>query len=328
MENYMKKNFDKNDYKISNEKYKVIIDTDPGVDDAACLIYAFFDENIDIKLLTTVVGNTSLDKTTRNLLHLMDIFNIDIPVARGAAKAMMRESINAEFIHQKEGLGGYIPTQCFKQKIMNIDAVEAMYEVIKNGDGDIIPIILGPQTNLGYLLTKHPDIIKKIPQIIFMGGSPFGNPEYPDHISFNISSDPEAFKIVLDSKIPLIMVPSDIGRRKAHLSENFVNDLANINDAGKLLKQMYSKYWEPNYPDKRVATNDSLALFALVYPKMFKFERVSVSVDLQNTPGKTFIDFDGKGNVLFIKDVDREAFLNLLISDLKKINYSLLDKKL
>ena len=323
----MDKIFDKNNYKLNDKVYKVIIDTDPGVDDAACLIYAFFDENIDIKLLTSVVGNTSLDKTTRNLLHLMDIFDIDIPVARGAHKAMNRESINAEFIHQKEGLGGYVPTDEIKRKLLDIDAVEAMYKVLKEGDGDIIPIILGPQTNLGLLFTKHPDVIEKIPQIVFMGGSPFGNPKYPDHISFNISSDPEAFKIVLDSKIPLVMVPSDVGRRKAHLSEEFVNSLAEFNDAGKLLAKMYSKYWEPNYPDKRVATNDSLALLALCYPKMFTFEKVSVTVDLTDAPGKTFVDFDGKGNVLFISDVDREAFLNLLISDLKKINDIKLDNK-
>ncbi len=316
-------NFNKNDYKITDKKYKVIIDTDPGVDDAACLIYAFFDENIEIKLFTTVVGNTSLDKTTRNLLHLMDIFGVDIPVARGANKAMTRESINAEFIHQKEGLGGYVPSEKSERKLLDVDATQAMYEVIKNGDGDIIPIVLGPQTNLGYLLSKYPDVIKKIPKIVFMGGSPFGNPDYPDHISFNISSDPEAYKIVLDSKIPLVMIPSDLGRRKAHLSEDFVNSLAQINDAGKLLSKMYSKYWEPNYPDKRIATNDTLALFALAYPKMFYFERVSVTVDLENTPGKTFVDFDGKGNTLFVKDVNREAFLNLLISDLKKIkNFS------
>ena len=314
--------FDKK--KFLNEKIdgkiKVIIDTDPGVDDAACLIYAFFDEYIDIKLLTTVVGNISLDKATRNLLHLLDLFNLDIPVARGAVKAMERESINAEFIHQSEGLGGYVPPKVCNKCLLKDSAVDALYRVIMEGDGDIIPIALGPQTNFGHLIKEHPDVVKKIPKIIFMGGSPFGHPDYPDHISFNLSSDPEAFKIVLDSGIPLRMVPSDVGRRKAHLDEKFVNMLGSMNDAGKLLMQMYSKYWEPGYPDKRVATNDTLALFALVYPKMFTFRRTSVTVDLKDAPGKTFIDFDDKGNVEFITDVDRDAFLNLLICDLKKLN--------
>ena len=123
------------------------------------------------------------------------------------------------------------------------------------------------------------------------------------------------------------MIPSDVGRRKAHLDEKFVTYLGTLNYAGKLLEQMYSKYWEPNYPDKRVATNDTLALFALVYPKMFTFEKVSVSVDVDSQPGKTLIDFDGKGNVLFIKDIDREAFLNLLIADIKKLNDKKIDLK-
>ena len=104
-----------------------------------------------------------------------------------------------------------------------------------------------------------------------------------------------------------------------------INKLATMNDAGKLLSKMYSKYWEPGYPDKRVATNDTLALFALVYPKMFKAERVSVSVNTSDAPGKTLIDFDGKGNTLFATDVDRKAFLSLLVSDLKKLDSIKLD---
>ena len=298
------KNFDKNLYRDTLEKHKVIIDTDPGVDDVACLLYAFFDKNIDIKLITSVVGN---------------VFGLNIPVARGASKAMERESINAEFIHQAEGLGGYVPPTDTINKVIDEHAVEAMYKVLMAGDGDIVPIVLGPQTNIGYLLKYFPEVKKKIPKIVFMGGSPFGNPDYPDHISFNISSDPEAFKIVLDSQIPLVMIPSDVGRRKAHLTEEFVKNLANINDAGKLLYQMYSKYWEPGYEERRVATNDTLALFALVYPKMFTFKKVSVSVDLVETPGKTLVDFDGVGNVSIVTEIDREAFLQLLLSDLKEI---------
>ena len=116
------------------------------------------------------------------------------------------------------------------------------------------------------------------------------------------------------------MIPSDMGRRKAHLSEDFVNGLKELNKAGKLLAKMYSKYWEPGYPDKRIATNDSLALFALLYPKMFTFKRCSVVVDLDKTPGKTLVDFNEEGNVLFAYDIDRDAFLNLLTTDLKKID--------
>lgn len=302
------------------KKYKVIIDTDPGVDDAACLIFAFFDKKLDIKLLTSVSGNVRVKTGTRNLLHLLDKFNKDFPVAMGADKAMFRNSPTAEEVHSKEGMGGYIPPKEVKHQLLKEDAVEAMYRVLNEGNGDIIPIVLGPHTNIGLLFTKHPDIIAKIPKIIFMGGSPYGVPGFPDHISFNISSDPEAFKIVLDSKIPLVMVPSDMGRRKAYLTENYVYQMRDTNDVGSFIFQMYDKYWERNFPDKRIATNDTCAYIYLTHPHLFKCKRVEVSVDTKDAPGKTFVSFDKKGHILLTVAVKREKFLNLLTKKLKQLD--------
>lgn len=293
------------------KKYKVIIDTDPGVDDTACLIFALHDKKLDIKLLTTVSGNARVDKGTRNLLHVLDLFNLDYPVARGAEKAMFRVTPTAEYAHQKEGMGGYIPHETTRHQVINEDAVEAMYRVLNEGDGDIIPIALGPHTNFGWLFTKHPDIIKKIPRIIFMGGSPYGVPGFPDHISFNIRSDPEAFKIVLDSGIPLVMVPSDMGRRKAYLTENYVYQIRDTNKVGEFMFQMYDKYWERNFPDKRIATNDTCAYFYLIHPHLFKCKRVEVTVDTEETPGKTFVKFDKNGHILLTVAVNRKKFLKL-----------------
>ena len=149
-----------------------------------------------------------------------------------------------------------------------------------------------------------------------MGGAPFGNPNYPEHTSFNLSTDPEAFRILLNSNIPILMCPSHMGRIKAHLDEKFVLDLVNFGDVGKFLYQMYSTYWEPNYPTKRITTNDSCALFALVYPKIFKFKNVSVKVNTEDFPGRTTIDFINNGNVEFIDDLDKPAFLSLLLDEL------------
>ena len=303
---------------MDEKKYKIIIDTDPGVDDSVCLIYAFFNERVVIKLLTSVVGNVSIETGTRNLLHIMDIFNVDIPVAKGAPCAMCRVSENAEFIHQKEGLGGYIPPTTVPHKNISLNAVDAIYKTIMEGDGDIIPVLLGPQTNFGILLKNHPEVIEKIPKIVFMGGSPYGHPDYPNHISFNMSCDPEAFQIVLDSKIPLVMVPSAVGRKKAHLDEQYVLSLKNRGDVGKLLYYMYSMYWEPNFPDKRVATNDTCALFALTHPELFKSERCSVNVNVTDAPGKTIVDFNGTGNVELVMDCNRPEFIKLLDEEMEK----------
>ena len=310
---------------MERKKLKLIIDTDPGVDDTVCLIYALTDENVDVLLLSTVVGNTSLERATRNALHLLDILNKDIPVAKGQATAMYRVSETAEFIHQKEGMGGYIPPKTTKRQPIETDAIEAMYQILKEGDGDIIPLVLGPQTNIGILLTRHPDVIEKIPKIVFMGGSPYGVEGYPNHISFNISCDPEAFQIVLDSGIPLLMLPSDVGRRKAHLGEDYVNNLKDVNVLGNLMYQMYGRYWEPGYIDKRVATNDTCAYLALVYPHLFTTKKCRVQVDTQDALGKTTVEFCEDGNVELVTDVDREKFIEFLDKNLRKLNHIKLD---
>lgn len=303
------------------KKYKVIIDTDPGVDDSACLLFTFFDKKLDIKLFSTVSGNVRVETGTRNMLHLLDKFNVDFPVAKGCAKAMERTTPTAENVHQKEGMGGYIPPKTTKHKILEEDAVEAMYRIISEGDGDIIPIILGPHTNIATLIVKHPDVVSKIPRIIFMGGSPYGLPGFPDHISFNIRSDPEAFKIVLDSKIPLIMIPSDMGRRKAYLTEEMVYQIRDTNDVGKFMFTMYDKYWERFFPDKRIATNDTCAYFYLIRPDLFTCKRISMTVDLDETPGKTIVNYDKKGHILLTVAVKRKQFLNLYMKKLKELDY-------
>jgi len=317
--------FDKNLYRTTTEKIKVIIDTDPGVDDVACIIYAMNDPNLDVKLLTTVAGNISIKKATRNLLHVKELFGFDCPVAVGEKKALRRVSPTAEFIHSKEGLGGYTPPRTVKIAPNSYDAVEEMYKVISNGNGDIIPVMLGPVTNLAKLIITHPDVIQKIPKAVVMGGAPYGNPDYPEHVSFNLSTDPDAFKILLGSGIPILMCPSHVGRIRAHLEEDFVIALKDKGDVGKFLYTMYTKYWEPKYPTRRITTNDSCALFALVYPKMFKIKRCSVTVNTTDFPGRTNIDFVDKGNIEFIDDLDKPAFLSLLLSALDDMQNIKLD---
>ena len=305
---------------MKRKKFKVIVDTDPGCDDAACLIYMLNDKEVDIKLITTVAGNIKIETATRNALHLLDIFEKDIPVAQGASKAMFRTSPYAEEIHQKEGLGGYTPPLSTTRQIFSKDAVEEMYKVLKEGDGDIIPIVLGPQTNIGLLIQKHPDIVEKIPKIIFMGGSPFGMKGFPNHISFNISSDPEAFKIVLDSKIPLVMIPSDMGRRKAYLDEQYVYDMQKVNEIGDLLFKMYDMYWEPGFEDKRIATNDTCAYMYLIRPELFQTTKITVDVDVNEAPGKTIVHFDDQSHIDLAIGVRREKFLKILSKKLLELN--------
>ena len=114
------------------KKVNCIIDTDPGVDDCVAIALSLFDEYMDIKLITTVNGNLDLETVTRNMMHLLEKFKrTDIPVAKGADKALCRVSPNASYIHQKTGMGGYNPPEKVKTKPIETHAIEAMYETIK-----------------------------------------------------------------------------------------------------------------------------------------------------------------------------------------------------
>lgn len=302
------------------EKLKVIIDTDPGVDDIACLTFALFDPNVEVKLLTTVAGNIAVEKCTRNLLHVLNKYGLDYPVAEGAKKALYRDSINATFIHQKEGLGGYTPPKFVPRNILKDDAAEMMYKVLSEGDGDIVPILLGPQTNMALLLKRHPDIIKKIPKIYFMGGAPYGVKGFPEHLSFNLTSDPEAFKIVIDSKIPLVMIPSNLGRNQAHYTEDFVYQIRDTNEVGKFLYQMYTKYWEPGYNEKRISTNDTCTFLALTNPELFITDTIDVEVDTEDQPGRTYVTFKKDGQCTIIMNCHRDLFLKEVTRRLKSLD--------
>ena len=305
------------------KKEKVIIDTDPGVDDTTAMVLNFFDKRLDIKLITTVSGNVDIEKATRNACHLLDLFNLDIPLAKGAGTAISRKSINAQELHGVEGMGGYTPPSTTTHQPMADDAVEAIYKVLNKHPKEVTIFVLGPHTNIGNLLIAHPDASQLIKQIVFMGGSPYGAPTFPDHDSFNIKSDPEAFEIVLNSKIPLTMIPSHIGRYKAQLDEKDVNKIRQSNDVGKFLAKTYETYWEPDLAErgiKAIATNDICTFFFFLHPEMFVSYKADITVDLTENIGRTYASFYKNGSVNVVVDVNRTDFLKLFFEKLKKLD--------
>lgn len=307
------------------KKINCIIDTDPGVDDSAAVALSLYDDMMDIKLITTVCGNLDIDTVTRNLLHLLEKFDrTDIPVAKGAAKAMKRVSEDASFIHQKDGMGGYKPPKTVKTKVIELDAVEAMYKTICENKNNISIIALGPHTNLGNLITKHPDVVGMIDHIYTEGCAAYGNKiegdRWSKYISFNASSDPEAVDIVLKSGIPLTYIPSRMGRELSNFNEKQVMDMRDVNDVGRFIHEMYAGYWEHNYEDRRVATNDTCAVLVLRFPEMFKTKRAFLKINTTDEPGKTEFTFNKKGPVEYVYKVNKKAFHNHFFDAIKKMD--------
>ncbi len=307
------------------KKHKLIIDTDPGVDDITALVLALFDKSLDVKLITTVSGNVDVLTATRNACHVMDLFGKNVPIAIGAGKPLFREPIHAEEIHGAEGMGGYIPPRKTSTQPIGKSAVEAMFEVIMANPHEITLCLWGPQTNAAELLIRHPEVVQFLKRIVFMGASPYGILDMPEHISFNIMNDPEAFQIVLDSGIPTVMVPSYIGRKVAHLTENQVEELSLTNSVGKFLATMFSGYWEKDSADKRIATNDSCALFFIKNPKLFAIQRADIYVDIDKEPGKTYARFTKYGAIDIVVGLNREKYIDEFFKAFHNVSANLND---
>ncbi len=185
-------------------KHKIILDTDHGIDDAVMISTALTDPQLDVALITTVAGNVTVDKTTKNALKLVDFFNKDVPVAAGAADPLIKKFEDAARIHGESGMAGYDfpePTS----KPLTLHAVQALHETLKNSAEPITLITTGAYTNIALLLREYPEIKPKIKQIIAMGGS-LGRGNMTSAAEFNVFTDPHAAQIMYSSQIPLVMV--------------------------------------------------------------------------------------------------------------------------
>ena len=310
---------------MKKPKVKCIVDTDPGVDDAAAIVLSLYDDMMDIALITTVAGNRDIDTVTRNCLYLLDTFGRrDIPVAVGATKPLKGNRRDAAFIHQKSGLGGVKPPEKIDLKPLKEDAVEAMYRVCCENKGNVVIIGLAPHTNIATLLLRHPDVKDMICHIYTEGCSPYGwkseGERWIHYVSFNAKNDSEAVRVVLESGIPITYVPSRVGRELANFNEKEVFAMRDINDTGKFISKMYSGYWEPRYPDRRVSTNDTCAVLIMRNPELFKYVKVKMTVDTQESPGKTFMVKDKHGNVDLAIKINRKKMHKFFFNAIKKMD--------
>lgn len=306
------------------KKINCIIDCDPGVDDAVAISLSLYDSIMDIKLITTVNGNLDLNTVTRNAIHILEKFKrTDIPVALGAEVPMGQSMPNASFIHQVNGMGGYAPPKTVKTKPIEKSAVEAMYEVIKENKNDISIVSLGPHTNVGTLIKTHPDVVEMINHIYCEGCSAYNHKiekNWKNYISFNASFDAEALKIVVESGIPITIVPSRMGRELANFNEKEVFEIREINDVGRFFFEMYNQYWEHNYKDRRIATNDTCAVLALREPSLFKTKKATIKVNTTDMYGRTDFEFTKKGHINYVYKVNKKKMHACFFRAIKKLD--------
>lgn len=294
------------------KRIPVIIDCDPGCDDAAALLLAFRCPELDIRGITTVSGNVSLDKTTYNALRLIELIGADVPVHAGADRPLLREPTYAPHVHGEDGLqGADLPAP--KRNASGKHAWDAIYEEAVAQKGALELIAVGPLTNLAIALRKYGDLPEKISRIVIMGGaSQRGN--VTPAAEFNIYVDPEAADMVFRSGIPQFVCGLDV-TLKAYLTAGEIEKIAAMGtpQAG-LFARLTGTNCEKVFCRQGAPLHDPAAVLFAAYPELFTLRRCWMAVETAGTitRGKTVTDCwsDAKkeANADLVLGVDREKF--------------------
>lgn len=276
------------------KKTPIILDTDPGIDDAVAIAAALFSPEIDLQLITTVAGNVSVEKTTRNALQLLHFWQADVPVAQGAATPLTRPLRDAASIHGESGMDGY-DFPAHDRQTLNVPAFQAMYERLMASPEPLTLVTIGPLTNIALLLTHYPACTAKINRLVMMGGSA-GRGNFTPNAEFNIAIDPEAAARVFESGIEIVMCGLDV-THQAVLTPDYLAALPALNRTGQLFHALFSHY-RAGSMTTGLRMHDLCAIAWLLKPELFTLKRCFVAVETRGdyTAGTTVVDIEGRLN--------------------------------
>lgn len=311
-------------------KRQVIIDTDPGQDDAVALLMAMAaTDRLDIKALTVGVGNMPLAVTTKNTLIVRDwAQRADIPVYAGYPQPLVREPIFADDVHGKTGLEG--PTLHEPRgKVEPSHAVQYLIGTLRAAAPKSITLVgLGPFTNFAAALTSAPDIKAAIVEIVVMDGSWGVGGNITPAATFNIYADPEAAAIVFRSGVPVTAISHDAARRVLLTPERIGPFRAMGNNAGKVVADIFDSMMAYGVQRRGVAVGpmyDPCVIAYLLQPELCKAAKVHVDVETKGefTTGATVVDFRGykkrAPNALWVSEIDPEGFYALLQTEIARL---------
>lgn len=272
--------------------HKVIIDCDPGHDDALAIFLA--GQHLDILGITTVAGNQTLEKVTTNALKILALMDrTDIPVYRGMHTPLLRPPFHAGHIHGESGMDGPdLPDPT--QEIEKAHAVEFLIETVRSTD-DVWLVPVGPLTNVAMAIRQAPDIISRVAGLSIMGGSLTTGNSTPT-AEFNIWFDAEAARIVFDSGIPIKMCGLNL-TQQANATDSFKERVAGlgsrVGDAVAEILKFYLDSATENIGIRKAAMHDPCAVAALIDPSLIEFAPMHVSVETAGTDtyGMTVCDY-------------------------------------
>ncbi|AIJ07207.1 MULTISPECIES: pyrimidine-specific ribonucleoside hydrolase RihA [Edwardsiella] len=299
----------------------LIIDCDPGHDDAIALILALASPELEVRAVTTSAGNQTPEKTLRNALRILTLLRrSDIPVAGGAAKPLMRELIIADSVHGESGLDGpRLPEPGFAPR--DGGALALMAQVLRDAPQPVTLVATGPLTNVALLLAAHPELKPRIERIVIMGGSA-GAGNWTPAAEFNIYVDPEAAEMVFQSGVPIVMAGLDVTHRTQILDADIerLRDIGNpvARTVAELLDFFMRYHRQEKWGFQGAPLHDPCTIAWLLRPQMFTQHDCWVGVETagQYSDGMTVVDRLGlnglPANTTLLTDIDRQAFVDLL----------------
>ncbi len=303
----------------------VIIDCDPGYDDAIALVLAFSSYKLDIKAITATAGNQTVDKTYKNVVRICNFLGKDVKIAKGVEKPLFNDLQIALHVHGKSGLDGVnIPNDVVMPKLEK--SIDVVKEIIENSDEKITLIGIGPLTNIALFIIKHSELLEKIDEIIIMGGSSSVGNRTPS-AEYNIFTDAEAARIVFESGIKIVMAGLDVTKK----AQIFLNEFEDIREIGKIglftaeILDRYSDFYK-TFEEKfeGVPVHDLCAVAHAINPEIFTGIEYHVDIECEGkyTYGRTVVDFKNRlekeKNVKVLFDVQRDKLIEMLVGAIKK----------
>jgi inosine-uridine nucleoside N-ribohydrolase len=295
----------------------IVIDCDPGHDDAIAILLALASPEVELRGITTVAGNQTLDKTTRNALKVLELAGrVDVPVAVGADRPLVRELRTAANVHGESGLDGPDLPEPTTAPVDG-DAADVLADWIEPG---VVLVPTGPLTNVALLLERHPDVKERLGRIVWMGGA-IAEGNVTPAAEFNAYVDPEAAAAVLASGIPVTMIGLDI-THKALFDAGHAERLRGTGRVGRAVAELadfFLEFHRQRYRFEGAPIHDAMAVAHVIDPTLVETLECNIAIETQSQycDGRTVVDrwlvTDRPRNAHAGIDVDAQRFLELLV---------------
>jgi purine nucleosidase len=308
---------------------KIIIDTDPGQDDAVAILLALASPELDVLGLTAVAGNVPLHLTQKNAMKICELAGKpDTKVFSGAIRPLVRQLVTAEEVHGKTGLNGPdLPEPAMK--LQDQHAVDFIIETIMREPPATVTLCpLGPLTNIALAMSREPRIVPRIQEIVLMGGGLFEGGNVTPTAEFNIYVDPHAADIVLKCGAPIVMMPLDVTHKALTTARRIAAIRAlgtKVGIATAELLEFFERFDEDKYGTDGGPLHDPCVIAYLLKPELFNGRFINVSVEMSSelTMGMTVADWWGvtkrEKNATYMRDIDHDGFFALLTERLARL---------